>query len=136
MTMRAVLAAVVLSVAAGCATTDATRCRLGETAAIDDLLYFGLSMPGGRVVGAEAWSGFLGDVVTPRFPAGLSTWHVSGQWRTADGTMVREDSVAVAVVHPDDAASDAAIRQIVDAYKQRFAQEAVLRVKRRACTAL
>ncbi len=122
-------------VASGCATPDGPRCAPGERAAIDDLLYFGLQRPGGRV-GDDEWRAFLRDVVTPRFPDGLSTWPVAGQWRTADGTIVREDSMALAIVHADDAASDASIRAVVDDYERRFAQEAVLRVRRRACMSL
>ncbi len=124
-----------LAVAAGCATRVDAPCADGATPAIDDILYFGLQRPGGRI-GDDEWRAFLRDVVTPRFPDGLSTWPVAGQWRASDGGVVREDSMALAIVHRDDAASDASIRFVADDYKRRFAQEAVLRVRRRACTSL
>ncbi len=120
---------------AGCTGIDALHCGPGESPAIDDLLYFGMQRPGGRV-DADEWQAFLRDVVTPRFPAGLSTWPVAGQWRADDGTIVREDSIALAIVHPDDADADASIRFIVGAYERRFAQDAVLRVRKRACMSL
>ena len=123
------------ALAGGCATAPALRCAAGETASVDDALYFGLARPRGAV-GPDEWAAFLRDVVTPRFPDGLSSWPVAGQWRTASGTIVREDSVIVSIVHADDATSEAAVRAIVDDYKRRFAQDAVLRVKRRACTSL
>jgi hypothetical protein len=116
---------------AGCASTAPAACRDGEPA-VSDLLYFGTAKPGG-VVGPGEWSDFLRDVVTPRFPAGLTAWRAAGQWRSAGGSVDREASYVVSLVHPDDAASEESVRSIVAAYKSRFRQEAVLRVTTRAC---
>ena len=99
-----------------------------------ELLYFGTAMPQG-VVPADAWRGFVDDVITPRFPDGLTTWAAAGQWRPAGGALVREASTVLNIVHPADARSDAAIAEIIDAYKKRFQQESVLRVSSAACVA-
>lgn len=107
-------------------------CRPGEARSIHDLMYFGTSRASG-IVSAEEWSAFLRTSVTPRFPSGLTVWEASGQWRDADGAMVREGSYVLSVVHPDDQTSEAAVRAIGAEYKARFAQEAVLRVRSVAC---
>lgn len=118
---------------AACATTPA--CAPGQQPAVAELLYFGTARPGG-VVGADDWSAFLREVVTPRFPDGLTTWPAAGQWRGADGTVTRELSHVLNLVHPGDERSEQGLRAIVAEYKLRFQQEAVLRVKSAACMSL
>ena len=120
---------------AGCATSR-PACAPGEQAAISEWLYFGMAKPAGGVVTPEEWDDFLRTVVTPRFPAGLTAWPASGQWRGADGQVVREDSRVLNLLHPADATSEQSIRAIVAEYRKRFAQEAVLRVRSDACASL
>lgn len=104
--------------------------------ALHDSVYFGTGMPDGGAVTADQWSGFLATTVTPRFPQGLTVSTVSGQWRGADGSIVLEQTHVLGLVHPDDAASEEAIGDIIVAYKTRFRQEAVLRVRNPVCIAL
>jgi hypothetical protein len=109
-------------------------CAPGRQAMVSELLYFGTATPQGTV-SAEAWRAFVDEAVTPRFPDGLTAWPASGQWRSASGTLVREASDVLDIVHAPDARSDAAIAEVVDAYKKRFQQESVLRVSSAACVA-
>jgi hypothetical protein len=109
---------------AGCASFSEPRCSVGEQRLVSDLLYFGT---------AAQWSDFLGTVVTPKFPEGLSVWPASGQWRSATGAITREASHVLNLVHPETEAADSAVRAIVTAYKSQFQQEAVLRVRGSAC---
>jgi Protein of unknown function (DUF3574) len=125
----ALLASLVL---VGCSSVPAPRCESSERTFVNDLLYFGTAKPGG-VVSSEEWAAFLGTVVTPRFPAGLTSWTASGQWRSADGSLTRESSHVLNLLHAPDSTSEAAIREVVAAYKSQFNQEAVLRVKSFAC---
>ena len=74
---------------------------------------------------------FLNDVVTPRFPAGLTLWAAVGRWRDSTGTVVREDSFVLDLIHDATAAADAAIQDVVAAYKRRFHQTSVLLVRQR-----
>jgi hypothetical protein len=122
-----------LSVFAACTTVPASRCAVGQQAAIQDLVYFGTDKPSGRVT-PEEWAQFLGEIVTPRFPDGFSVWQASGQWRSASGTIVQEPSFVLSLVHPPGVAVDRAIAELVATYKARFHQEAVLRVRSDACT--
>lgn len=117
---------------ADAAVPRTARCTAGETPSINDLLYFGRAQPHGTVTQDE-WAAFLGDVVTPLFPAGLSTWPASGQWRDRSGLVTHEPSFVLDLVHPDDERSENSVRAIMASYKSRFQQEAVLRVRSEAC---
>jgi hypothetical protein len=117
---------------AACAAADPHACAGERRAMVTEMLYFGTARPVGQV-SADEWRAFVDDVVTPRFPDGLSVWPASGQWASAAGTVVREPSYVLNIVHRADARTDVAIREIVDAYKIRFQQESVLRVEGSAC---
>ena len=75
------------------------------------------------------WDKFLSEVITPRFPAGLSVWRAQGQWRDKNSIIQREESFILDLLHPDDATSEQSVRDIMTDYKVRFRQEAVLRVR-------
>ena len=107
-------------------------CEPSEQALVNDMLYFGTAKPGG-IVSAREWATFLGSVVTPRFPAGLTSWTASGQWRYEDGTLTLESSHVLNLLHAPGSATEAAIREVIAEYKSQFKQEAVLRVKSHAC---
>src|SRR5215218_10533360 len=94
---------------------------------VADRLYFGRDIPGGGVVTDSAWDAFLREVVTPRFPDGLTVYRAEGQWREGDGRIVREASYVLEVMHPAGPAVDADLREIAEEYKHRFHQEAVMR---------
>jgi hypothetical protein len=131
--IRCVLPVLVLAVAlCGCASMSV--CRSGEQASVHDTLYFGTGRPDGGVVSVGEWTRFLETVVTPRFPQGLTVSEVSGQWRGNDGSIVRESTHVLQLVHPDDAASEELVVEIAQTYKTQFEQEAVLRVSSRVCT--
>jgi len=101
----------------------------GREAVVVERLYFGRNVGDTVVVTDSAWAAFVTDVVTPHFPAGLTTWSAIGQWRGADGRIQREPSFVLELVHPVRApTTEPAIATIIAEYKRRFRQEAVLRV--------
>ena len=116
----------------GCTSTVVVHCREGEKLSVYTSLYFGTAKPDG-VVTAKDWDEFLTKTVTPRFPKGLTSSRASGQWQGSDGEIRREDSHVLTLVHPNDAPSDKAIRELIDIYKVRFQQEAVLRTSGYIC---
>jgi len=120
---------------AGCAVQAPPRCPAGEQASISELVYFGTAKPGG-VVSADDWASYLAQSVTPRFPAGLTAWPAAGQWRSSEGAVVKETSLVLNLVYAPSDTNEAAIRALVSEYKQRFQQEAVLRVKAQVCAAI
>jgi len=107
---------------------------LKPAVAID--LYFGRDKSsGGEVTDAE-WGAFLTEVVTSRFPDGLSVFDSSGQYREPSGRIVRERSKRLVVIVFDAPAHKAKVIEIVEAYKQRFGQYSVFRVEQPVCAGL
>lgn len=133
--MKPAAAALLAVMLSACATQPAPRCGADQKPSISELIYFGTQTPGGEVSDAE-WATFLRDIVTPRFPDGLTTWRASGQWRSADGSLTREDSHVLNLVHEGDTKTEGAIRALISEYKTRYRQEAVLRVRSPACVSL
>jgi len=129
----AALAAVLL--AGGCTPLRTLACRSSEDLVVADTLYFGTNKPGG-VVGADEWQDFLATGVTPSFPQGITSWRAAGQWRSESGALEHEASYVLQLVHADTPATEAAVRKVMDLYRTRFAQEAVLRVRLPACISL
>lgn len=123
-------------VLAGCASAPPRACGPGEQAAVLDRIYFGTGRPHGPDVTAPQWAGFVAAEIAPRLPQGYSLQEAQGQWRNADGSVAHELSHVLELVHPDDAASERALRDIAARYKQQFDQEAVLRVRSAACMSL
>lgn len=99
----------------------------GAEAWVSERLYLGRAIPGGDTVTIAQWRAFLHDVVTPAFPDGLTAWYADGQWQAPDGTMVREETFVLEILHPARVDVEAAIGSVVEAYRRRFAQQSVLR---------
>ena len=91
-------------------------------------LYFGRNIADTAVVSDSAWGTFVRDVLTPKFPEGATVWDASGQWRAPNGVLVREPSYVVELLHPATPESETRVQAVIDAYKSRFAQQAVLRM--------
>jgi hypothetical protein len=92
-------------------------------------LYFGLAKPTGGTVSDEDWQTFVEDVVTPRFPNGLTVDDAQGQY--LDGkTLVKEKSKQLILIYPRKfkTASSRMIEEIRAAYIRAFEQKSVLRV--------
>lgn len=94
-------------------------------------LFFGLSSPDGDIPEA-AWDAFLLEVVTPRFPDGLTVLRANGQWRRAGEPPQREASRVLEIVYDDSPHAGSLINQIAAIYKERFRQESVLIVRNSA----
>jgi hypothetical protein len=123
-----------LSACAQPGTPPVCTAPLKPAIAID--LYFGRDKPaGGEVTDAE-WGAFLTEVVTSRFPDGLSVFDSSGQYREPTGRIVRERSKRLVVIVFDSPTHRAKLAEIIDAYKQRFGQYSVFRVEQPVCAGL
>jgi uncharacterized protein DUF3574 len=115
------------------APTAAAACAVGDTGMVRDVVYFGRNRPGGGTVSDAEWRHFLDEVVTPRFPHGLTVVEATGQWRGQSGVVEQERSEIVTVFHSGDAASRQAVADVAGEYKRRFQQEAVLRERSATC---
>ena len=130
MTPRAVATAALLVALAGCAPRwaggDPCLCPapMRETQ-----LFFGLSRASGIAVSDAEWRAFLAEVVTPRFPRGLTVLDAEGQYTPRAAADVRRERTRIVVLlHGGDHAADTAIDEIMRDYRRRFDQESVLRV--------
>jgi hypothetical protein len=124
--LRVVVALPLLTISLACA--PAVHSGAPEPVLVERL-YFGRHSADTLIVTDSAWAVFVTEVVTPRFPAGLTVWPATGQWRDAHGRIQREPSFVLELVLPARTHDhDAAIAAIVAEYKRRFRQEAVLRV--------
>jgi uncharacterized protein DUF3574 len=129
----------ILAVTAACAShgadgvTPRVSCEPGDTTLVRDVVYFGRNKPAGGTVSETEWQTFLDEVVTPRFPAGLTVTKATGQWRAQSGVVEREEAEVLTVFHAGDPAARQALTDISAEYKRRFQQEAVLRERTVAC---
>lgn len=89
-------------------------------------LYFGTEIPSGGEVKAVQWEDFLSKMVTPHFPSGFTVYSTNGQWLSRNGSLIKESSFVLEVVHDNSAAHREAIREISQEYKARFHQDSVL----------
>lgn len=107
----------------------------GSSAAqIRTTLYFGLSRPKGAVSELE-WQIFVRDEVTKRFPDGLTVWEAEGQWLTPAGSIDREQSKVLLLVHGDTPAARQSVQAVIQAYRTTFEQQSVLWESSRVCVA-
>ena len=131
--LRAALLAATLSVV-GCSAPKPLTCSAGQDAMTSELLYFGTTKKDGSPASEAEWQAFLREVVTPRFPDGLTVFRATGQWKTKT-EILSEATYVLNVVHQGAAKNGQALVEIVAEYKKRFAQESVLRVSSPACAA-
>jgi hypothetical protein len=123
--------ATALRAAAACSRVPAAPRPAPDAPAqvMSDRLFFGRNVPSGGTVTDSAWTVFLAEVVTPRFPDGFTTWRTEGQWRGADGAIAREAGFVLQVDHPPGVPPDSTFEAIAVEYGRRFRQEAVLRTR-------
>lgn len=111
---------------AACATIGPIPAAETRPIVVADRLYLGGSSPMGHVTDAD-WERFVVEAVTPLFPDGLTIWRAQGQWRGADGAVTREPVMVIEILHSGEPGTEARLESIAQAYRTRFAQEAVLR---------
>ena len=80
-----------------------------------------------------AFTAFLDQSVTPRFPAGLTVLDGAGRWRRGDGRLSSEASKLVLIVTPEAPDPLPRLQAIREEYKQRFHQESVGLLLNRTC---
>ena len=97
-------------------------------------LVFGRAKPNGSMVTGEEFSGFLDEIITPRFPDGLTVLSGAGQFRGSSGMIMREGAVFVILLYPaGNKDSSTRVEEIRDIYRKTFAQESVMRIDGESC---
>lgn len=98
-------------------------------------LFLGRNIGGKPGVSEADFQTFVDLEVTPRFPQGLTVLEGGGQWRGAENTLIREASKVLVLVFPMGQGGMTKVREVREAYKKRFRQEAVLTITQDACVA-
>ncbi|MFF5706056.1 DUF3574 domain-containing protein [Streptomyces sp. NPDC012794] len=85
---------------ASAASAEADAAATGS-AYISTHLYFGTGRHNGHPpITEEQFNRFIADVVTPRFPSGLTLQEGRGQWRDKEGDINQERSYELTVMYP------------------------------------
>ena len=122
---------------AGCASVEAPpTCPAGQERLRTAQLFFGQKIDGKPGVSDADFRKFVDDELTPRFPDGLTVLNGGGKWHGSESQMIRAASKVVVIVLPAKGDANARINAVLDAYRQRFQQEAVLRVTQPSCVSL
>jgi uncharacterized protein DUF3574 len=100
---------------------------------VREVLYFGRNRPDGGLVTDQEWRAFVDQVLTLRFPAGLTIVSGIGQWQGKSGTVEQERAEVVTVFHSGEETARRAVGDVTAEYKRRFQQEAVLRERAPTC---
>ena len=129
--------AIAIAPLGGCVSIEARgaiaglACAPGETRQDVAQMFFGRNI--GETVGVseEDFARFLDEVVTPRFPDGLTVQDSQGRW-LYKGVDYHEPGkvLSLILVHPGDRAK---VREIAAAYEAQFRQDAVLIISRPSC---
>jgi hypothetical protein len=111
---------------------DEGACGVGSEMQLTEL-FFGRDRQNAAPVSEAEWQGFVDASVTPRFQDGLTMFDANGQYLMDNGTLVRENSKIIILIHDGSAASSRGIDTIREEYKQQFSQESVLRMDSTTC---
>jgi Protein of unknown function (DUF3574) len=125
-----------LLVIAPASTNTLTRAQSSPSSTSDETaqlltkneLYFGLSKPAGAKISEFEWQMFLNSVITPRFQEGLTVIDANGQYLNSVGTLTKEKTKLVILIHQNNPTKNKMIQEVVANYKQKFQQESVLQV--------
>lgn len=93
-------------------------------------LYFGRDKNDGTQVSDKEWEKFVDEVITPKFPQGLTVIDAKGQWRNDDGIVIKETSKLLILLYPSKSKrmANTKIQQIRKAYIKLFNQRSVMRI--------
>lgn len=141
MMSRIMIPTILLLALSGCnspthpaSTSQRAVCGMGDPMT-QTTLYFGLNRPQGAAISETEWQSFVDEQVTPRFQDGLTVFAAKGQWMGNDGKLARENSKALLLIHTQNQTSEQKIEVLRTLYKQRFTQDAVMRVDNPVCVA-
>jgi hypothetical protein len=112
---------------AGCGSVPHHGCANAGMRATAELV-FGRSSddPNHSSVSEADFTRFLDQVVTPRFPDGLTVIDAQGRWSAPAGKAVQEQSKMVMIVLPGRDDDRRKLDEVRETYKARFHQQSVL----------
>lgn len=134
--MCRILAICILALALHSIPVGAATCVPGMSPRVQVELFFGRNIGEMLGVGEDAWSKFLDEEVTPRFPDGLTVSAIEGQWKDQfSGRIVREPGKRLLLIVTMTDAVRTRLGEIISIYKTRHSQQSVLMTERDICVA-
>ena len=96
-------------------------------------LYYGAGrLPAGSTKDIR-WENYINEVVTPRFPEGLTLLEGTGQWRVKEGQTPRRNRTRILIlIHEDTEEKSRKVDEIRTLWKEISGQQSVLRVSQPA----
>ncbi len=91
-------------------------------------IYCGRNIPAGGQVSDSEFSDFLKKIVTKEFPKGLTLFNAYGQMEKASGTIVKQPTAVIVIVHEKTKSNTVKIQRIIDAYRSRFGNPQVMSI--------
>ncbi|CAN5887788.1 DUF3574 domain-containing protein [soil metagenome] len=133
--MRAALALISLLALSGCASLEPQlTCAAGEEPLRTAQLFFGQNIGDKPGVSDADFRKFTDEVLTPRFPEGLTVLDGGGQWTGPENKLIREAAKIVVLVLPQEAGdTQRKLGEVRQAYVARFRQDSVMMISQRAC---
>jgi len=148
MTMRQLPFTIIFLALVGCQSLPKTQPgessayaadRAGERDFVRSELYFAIGLIGedGSIasgsLGEDAWSAFLGEVVVPLFPDGLTVFDATGSWLSDRFEQAPRLATKVLVIlHPQSEEAESRIEKIRSLFLELSGQDSVLRVSQAA----
>ncbi len=97
-------------------------------------LFFGQNIDDKPGVSDVEFRKFTDEILTPRFPQGLTVLDGGGQWTGAENKLIREAAKVVVLVLPSaNGENRRKLGEVRQAYVERFHQDSVMMVTQRAC---
>lgn len=82
------------------------------------------------------WEKYINEIVTPRFPEGLTLLEGTGQWRVKEGQTPRRNRTRILIlIHEDTEENSNKVDEIRTLWKEISGQQSVLRVSQPAAVA-
>jgi len=99
-----------------------------ETGWVKTEIYCGREIPSGGEVSESEFADFLDEVVTAEFPLGLTVFDAYGQMEDSSGSIVKQQTKVILLVHEDNEANATKIQTVIDAYRSRFGNPQVMKI--------
>lgn len=93
--------------------------------ALLERMFFGMQGSHGPVTEPQ-WQRFVDEEIGPRFPAGSTVVAADGRWQDPDGRIEHEPSRVVEILRREGEHDSRPIAEIIERYKARHGQHAVL----------
>jgi hypothetical protein len=116
-----------LLIVSGCGDSEKKVTEESKQTWVQTVIYFGRDIPGGGVVPDAQFDKFLQDVVTKEFPKGLTAYDAYGQMQKDDGSIEKQSTKIVLLVHEKTSANSEAVKKIIDSYRSSFGTPQVMR---------